>query len=139
MSLTLVMAWSNVIFGQEKISGKVIDDLGVGLPGATVLVKGSNTGVTSDFDGNFEISVNQNDILVVSFLGFATREVRVDSDFLEISLDPASNTLDEVVVAGVAGATSKKKLSVTVNSLSAEQIQDVPASNAAGALMGKVA
>ena len=139
MSLTLVMAWSNVIFGQEKISGKVIDDLGVGLPGATVLVKGTNTGVTSDFDGNFEISVNQNDILVVSFLGFATREVRVDSDFLEISLDPASNTLDEVVVAGVAGATSKKKLSVTVNSLSAEQIQDVPASNAAGALMGKVA
>ena len=55
MSMTLVMAWSNVIFGQEKISGKVIDDLGVGLPGATVLVKGSNTGVTSDFDGNFEI------------------------------------------------------------------------------------
>lgn len=139
MSLTLVMAWSNVIYSQEKISGKVVDDLGGGLPGATVLVKGTNTGVTSDFDGNFEISANSNDILIVSYLGFATKEIRVVSDFVEIVLDPASNALDEVVVAGVAGATSKKKLSVTVNSVSAEQIQDVPASNAAGALLGKVA
>ena len=139
MSLSLVMAWSNVIYSQEKISGKVVDDLGGGLPGATVLVKGTNTGVTSDFDGNFEISANSNDILIVSYLGFATKEIRIVSDFLEISLDPASNALDEVVVAGVAGATSKKKLSVTVNSVSAEQIQDVPASNAAGALLGKVA
>lgn len=139
MSLTLVMALSSVIYSQEKISGKVVDDLGGGLPGATILVKGTNTGVTSDFDGNFEISANSNDILIVSYLGFATKEIRVVSDFVEIVLDPASNALDEVVVAGVAGATSKKKLSVTVNSVSAEQIQDVPASNAAGALLGKVA
>jgi len=58
---------------------------------------------------------------------------------INVSLEEDAQALDEVVVAGVAGATSKKKLSVTVNTLSAESIQDVPASSAAGALLGKVA
>jgi len=128
-----------ISYGQSTVTGTVTDDSGVPLPGATIVVKGTNNGVSTDFDGNFSIEAMQNSILQVSFIGYETKEIRVEGDNLMISLAEAANTLDEVVVAGVAGATSKKKLSVTVNTLSAEQIQDVPASSAAGALLGKVA
>jgi len=128
-----------ISYGQSTVTGTVTDDSGVPLPGATIVVKGTNNGVSTDFDGNFSIEAMQNSILQVSFIGYETKEIRVEGDNLMISLAEAANALDEVVVAGVAGATSKKKLSVTVNTLSAEQIQDVPASSAAGALLGKVA
>jgi len=135
----MVMLIAFISYGQSTVTGTVTDDSGVPLPGATIVVKGTNNGVSSDFDGNFSIEAMQNSILQVSFIGYETKEIRVEGDNLMISLAEAANALDEVVVAGVAGATSKKKLSVTVNTLSAEQIQDVPASSAAGALLGKVA
>ena len=136
---SMVMLIAFISYGQSTVTGTVTDDSGVPLPGATIVVKGTNNGVSSDFDGNFSIEAMQNSILQVSFIGYETKEIRVEGDNLMISLAEAANALDEVVVAGVAGATSKKKLSVTVNTLSAEQIQDVPASSAAGALLGKVA
>ena len=135
----MVMLIAFISYGQSTVTGTVTDDSGVPLPGATIVVKGTNNGVSTDFDGNFSIEAMQNSILQVSFIGYETKEIRVEGDNLMISLAEAANALDEVVVAGVAGATSKKKLSVTVNTLSAEQIQDVPASSAAGALLGKVA
>jgi len=136
---SMVMLIAFISYGQSTVTGTVTDDSGVPLPGATIVVKGTNNGVSTDFDGNFSIEAMQNSILQVSFIGYETKEIRVEGDNLMISLAEAANALDEVVVAGVAGATSKKKLSVTVNTLSAEQIQDVPASSAAGALLGKVA
>lgn len=136
LSFMIMFQWG---FAQMSVTGTVSDSAGVPLPGATVVVDGTSNGVTTDFDGVYSIMANQGDVLSISYVGFATQKVTVGaSATINVSLFP-DNELEEVVVAGVAGATSKKKLSVTVASLSAEDIEAVPASSAAGALLGKVA
>ena len=124
---------------QVTVSGNITDENGVPLPGATVIEVGTNNGVSSDFDGNYSITVAGTSQLEFSFVGYVTVVQDVNSqDTINVSL-AAAGELEEVVVSGVAGATSKKKLSVTVATLSAEEIEAVPASSAAGALLGKVA
>jgi TonB-linked SusC/RagA family outer membrane protein len=138
LTLSLMMVF-HVTFAQNSISGVVSDDTGVPLPGATVQVVGTSNGVTTDFDGNYTIMANQGDDISFSFVGFVSQNVTVGtSNSINVQLS-ASSALDEVIVTGVAGATSRKKLSVTVASLSTEEIEKVPASSAAGALLGKVA
>ena len=138
LTLSLMMVF-HVTFAQNSITGVVSDDTGVPLPGATVQVVGTSNGVTTDFDGNYTIMANQGDDISFSFVGFVSQNVTVGtSNSINVQLS-ASSALDEVIVTGVAGATSRKKLSVTVASLSTEEIEKVPASSAAGALLGKVA
>ena len=138
LTLSLMMVF-HVTFAQTSVSGVVSDDTGVPLPGATVQVVGTSNGVTTDFDGNYTIMANQGDEISFSFVGFVSQNVTVGtSNSINVQLSPTA-ALDEVVVTGVAGATSRKKLSVTVASLSTEEIEKVPASSAAGALLGKVA
>jgi TonB-linked SusC/RagA family outer membrane protein len=138
LTLSLMMVF-HVTFAQNSVSGVVSDDTGVPLPGATVQVVGTSNGVTTDFDGNYTIMANQGDVISFSFVGFVSQDVTVGtSSSINVQLSPTA-ALDEVVVTGVAGATSRKKLSVTVASLSADEIEKVPASSASGALLGKVA
>ncbi|MFV0564233.1 MAG: carboxypeptidase-like regulatory domain-containing protein, partial [Flavobacteriaceae bacterium] len=77
--LTLLLAFVvQLTFAQEKtISGTVTDDSGLPLPGATVLVKGTTRGASTDFDGNYSINAAQGATLVVSFVGYTTKEVKV--------------------------------------------------------------
>ena len=136
LSFLIMFQWS---FAQMSVTGTVSDEDGVPIPGATVLVVGTTNGVTTDFDGNYAIMANEGDVLSVSYVGYTAVETTVGSaSTINFTLS-ASTQLDEVVVSGVAGATSRKKLSVTVATLSAEDIEAVPASSASGALMGKVA
>ena len=81
------------------------------IPGATVLVKGTTIGTNTDFDGNFSLdNVTQGDILVVSFIGYATQEVFVDSKLnYNIILSEDVETLDEVVIMGY-GTQLKKEV-----------------------------
>jgi TonB-linked SusC/RagA family outer membrane protein len=96
----------------KNIKGKVKDDMGLTVPGATVLEKGTSNGVTTDFDGNFQMSVSDANtaVLVFSFLGFETQEVPV-AGRLEVNIDFASSAsvLEEVVVVGY-GTTTKKEV-----------------------------
>lgn len=127
-------------YGQKtKISGNVSDESG-GLPGVTVTVRGGNVGASTDFDGAFSISAKVGDVLIFSYLGYETQEVAVESEEdINVVLVEGSNQLDEVIVSGVAGGTSRKKLSVSVAKIGSEEITNAPAANAAGALQGKVA
>lgn len=127
-------------FAQTKtVTGTVTDDSGIPLPGVNIVVDGSTAGTQTDFDGNYSISADQGATIVFSYIGFTTQEIIVgDSSTINVKLT-AGETLDEVVVTGVAGATSRKKLSVTVNKVSSEAIENVPATSAASALQGKVA
>ena len=105
-------------FAQNTVSGTVSDTEGLPLPGATVVVQGTSIGVTSDFDGNYSITASEGDVLVFSYVGYASQSITVgESAVINVSLQ-SSTQLDEVVVSGVAGATSRKKLSVTVATLS---------------------
>lgn len=140
--LTLFLAFVvQLTFAQEKtVTGTVNDEAGIPMPGVNVLVEGSNAGTQTDFDGNYSISVTDSQTLVFSYVGFATaRKVVGQQSTINVVLAVDANSLDEVIVTGVAGATSKKKLSVTVASVTAADLEKVPAGSAASALQGKVA
>ncbi len=86
---------------QNTISGTVYDDAGVPLPGVSVLVQGTENGVVTDFDGNFQISFEGTQTLVISYVGFATQTIELSqSQNVTINLKPDVAALDEVVVVG---------------------------------------
>ena len=82
----------------QSISGNVSSEDGP-LPGATIVVKGTENGTSTDFDGNFTINASDGDVLIVSFIGFETQEVEVSGDQVDVVL-AEGNELDEVVVTG---------------------------------------
>ena len=101
----------------QNIKGVVLGE-SEPLPGATVLVKGTNNGTTTDFDGNFSIQANQDDILVISFVGFLTQEVEIGNQSnLTISL--LQDLLEEVVVTGY-GTQKKEEITSAIVSISSE-------------------
>jgi TonB-linked SusC/RagA family outer membrane protein len=139
--LTLLLALVvQIAFAQSKtISGSVSDESGP-LPGVSIMIKGTSSGTETDFDGNYSISANTGDVLQFRFIGKETSEMTVgDSNTINVTMSDDAEALDEIIVSGVAGATSRKKLSVTVASVTAKDIEKVPAGSAASALQGKVA
>ncbi|MEN8187119.1 MAG: SusC/RagA family TonB-linked outer membrane protein [Bacteroidota bacterium] len=126
--------------GKRAVTGVVKDDLGVPLPEVNILVQNTDDGTTTDFDGNFTIDVAPEDVLVFSYLGFQDKFVPVGNNFsFDVSLEPATNVLDEVIVAGVASGTSRKKLSVSVAKLDNKALTEVPQASVSSSLTGKVA
>ncbi|HIB37011.1 carboxypeptidase-like regulatory domain-containing protein [Mesonia sp.] len=83
------------------VSGTVVDEEGLPLPGVTVLIKGTSTGTQTDFDGNYTIEANPDDILVFSFVGFSTEQTSAKQSG-QITLNAGNSQLDEVVVTGYA-------------------------------------
>lgn len=139
--LTLFLALVvQISFAQEKtISGTVSDESGA-LPGVSILIKGTTKGTDTDFDGKYTIKANTGDVLVFSYLGYETVEKTIGSKTtINVKLTEGGEILDEIVITGVAGATSRKKLSVTVNKISEKDLENIPTTSAANALQGKVA
>lgn len=100
--LTLFLALVvQLTFAQEKtISGTVTDETGLPLPGTTVLVKGTTAGVSADFDGKYSIQASPNQILMFSFVGYATQEITVGtSNSIDVVMAEDVESLEEVVVA----------------------------------------
>lgn len=121
----------------QSVNGTVTSADGP-LPGATVQVKGTNVGVTTDFDGNFTIEAGADDVLVVSFVGFATQEVAVDGqDSVTVTLE-ADNELDEIVVTGY-GTQKEKEITSAVVSVGVEDFNKGPINDPTQLLQGKVA
>ena len=75
LSLLEMFTFSLGMAQQKSVSGTVLDETGGPLPGATVLVDGTNRGVTTDFDGNFSIQAAEGEVLVVSYVGYATFKI----------------------------------------------------------------
>lgn len=125
----------------RTIQGVVIDETDVPLIGVSVLVKGTSTGTVTDFDGKYTLDVPaENAILVFSYLGMKPQEIPVGaSNTIDVTMTEDVFGLEEVVVSGVASATPKKNLTISVEKLSAESTKDVHASSAVNALQGKVA
>ena len=132
---------SAVILKQQfEISGKVVDDQGVPLAGASIVEKGTTNGTQTDFDGNFSFAVaNEKAILVVSYIGFATKEIPVNgiSD-IDIILTESAAGLDEVVVVGY-GTQKKINLTGAVTQVESEDfIDERPVTSVGQALQGVV-
>src|SRR5690606_8896427 len=124
---------------QRIISGAITDDKGQPLPGANVVEKGTTNGVTADFDGNFSISVkDENAILLVSYIGFATREINVNGQTrIMVSLEESAVGMDEVVVVGY-GTQVKGQMTGSVSTVQGEQLTNRSIGNSTQALQGLV-
>ncbi|MUH37239.1 SusC/RagA family TonB-linked outer membrane protein [Zobellia amurskyensis] len=128
------------VFAQGTITGNITDATDLPLPGASIVVKGTTNGTTSDFDGNYEISVNEfPTTLVFSSLGYASKEVKVTSaSTLNMVLEESAMGLDEVVVSGLATTVKRKNLANAVATVSAAELAGVtPPKTLDGALAGK--
>lgn len=134
LSVTLLWAQQQVV-----VTGKVTDDQNLGLPGVTILVKGTQTGTITDFDGNYSIEVPSNATLVFSYIGFLTREIAVDgrtSINLELTEDIIG--LEEIVVVGY-GELRVRDLTSSIATVNSAELTKTPSGQAMQALQGKVA
>jgi TonB-dependent starch-binding outer membrane protein SusC len=127
-------------FAQGKtVTGMVTDQSNLPVPGVNILVKGTQKGVSTDFDGKYSVSVSSGETLVFSYLGFKTKEIKIGSaNSYNVSLESESSTLDEVVVVGY-GTKKKKDLTGSIVSVGAEEIASRPVQNAVQAMQGKAA
>jgi len=125
-------------FAQVQVKGNVSDSQGEPVPGVTVLVKGTQQGVITDMDGNYNITVpGSESVLVFSFVGMDTQEVVVGNrTTIVVVLTETATDLDEIVVVGY-GTMRKSDVSGAVASVSAKSLQNIVTSDAAAALQGK--
>ena len=123
-----------------QISGNVLDNNGQPLPGANVLEKGTTNGTQTDFDGKFSLDVNNSDaIIVISYVGFTTQEVALDSrSTINVTLQEDSALLDEVVVIGY-GSVKKSDLTGSVTSVTSKDFNKNVSANIDQLFQGKAA
>lgn len=123
---------------EAVIKGKVYDENGISIPGATITVKGTTKVTTSDFDGVFEIKAPQNGILVISFIGYKTVQESINGkSSITVRLNSESQDLSEVVVVGYG--TQKKSVSTgAISSVKAKDLEKVPNGRIEQTLQGRV-
>ena len=141
LSLLLSFAFLFVsinLFSQQIISGNVSDSEGNPLPGVSIVELNTTNGVVSDFDGNFQLSVDSNAVLVFSYLGYITQQVSDLSSSMSVTLEEDVSKLEEVVVVGY-GSQTKKTLTGAVGTVDSEALTLKPAQNTSELMMGQVA
>ncbi|WP_276496760.1 TonB-dependent receptor [Pontibacter litorisediminis] len=122
---------------EVTVTGKVTDKDGVGLPGVTVVLKGTNKGAPTDSEGNFTITVpDGNGTLVFSYIGFQTQEVEINGrSSISVTLSEDTKSLEEVVIVGY-GTQKKANLTGAVEQVNAEDIALRPSADISSALQG---
>ena len=127
-------------FGQQtlQVTGWVTDLDGTGIPGVTILVKGTQQGAITDLEGSYQISVPSDGILLFSFIGYATQQIEVSGqNRLDVQLTEIAFDMDEVVVIGY-GTAAVKDVTGTISVVKADEIASQPVANVVQALQGKV-
>lgn len=138
LTLLVGMFLSVDAFAQHiTVKGLVKDGTGEPVIGANVLVKGTTNGTITDFDGNFQLSANQGDIIVVSFIGFASQELPAAAN-MNIVLKDDTEMLNEVVVVGY-GRTKKNDLTGSVTAIKPDALSKGITNNASDMMVGKIA
>jgi TonB-dependent SusC/RagA subfamily outer membrane receptor len=128
------------VAGAHTVTGKITSDNGEALPGVTIVVKGTTTGVTTGVDGTYTVSVpGDNSVLIISSVGFQKKEIAVGNrTSLSQSLVPETQALNEIQVVGY-GTQKKSQVTGAISSVSDEQLRDVPVANIGQALQGRAA
>lgn len=129
---------SNVKLVQNQIRGTVVSEDGIPLAGANIVEKGTSNGALTDFDGNFTLSVPENAILIISYLGFTTQEIAVNGQTnLVITLSEDATGLDEVVVTAY-GTTNKRSFTGSATKVATETLSRTAAASFETSLQGSV-
>ncbi len=132
--------WSLQAQTNLDVRGVVTDVSGEPLPGVNIVVKGTLQGVVSDFDGNYQITVNSDDaVLVFSYIGYLSQEHAISGrSEINVALEEDQKELDEVVVIGY-GTVAKKDVTTAVSTVSVKDMDERPIVSAAQAIQGKAA
>lgn len=146
-SVFLITLMVLVSFNMEAQSGGQVSGTvtasedGMPLPGVSIVLQGTGSGVTTNFDGNYSLAVpNAEGILVFSYLGFETREINVNGrSTVNVSMDASTQALDEVVVTALGIRREEKSLGYSVENVAAEELTRVAQENVLNSLSGKVA
>lgn len=121
----------------RDIKGVIVDETGEPVIGANVSVEGTTIGTITDIDGNFALSVPENAVLKISYIGYMTEKVSVQGkSIFKIKLKEDTQALDEVIVVGY-GTTSTRKMVGAVTAMKTDKIDQLPFSNTASALQGR--
>ncbi|UII81638.1 SusC/RagA family TonB-linked outer membrane protein [Flagellimonas sp. CMM7] len=137
----LVILASFMGYSQTTFTGTVLDENSVPMPGASVVIKGSSTGVATDFDGKFQIQLAQDeDVLVVSYIGYLPQEFDITGKTnATIILQPDSQKLNEVVVTALGIKKEKKRLGYSVQEVQGDNLVTARETNVTNSLAGRVA
>ncbi len=131
---------AQITFAQDRVvSGVVSDNAGLPLPGVSVLVKGTQSGAQTDFDGKFSIKATSSQVLIFSYIGMKTREVAASSTSLNVKMTSDAVELEGVVVTALGIKREKKSLGYSSQKLEAAEINTSPTANFLNNLSGKVA
>jgi TonB-linked SusC/RagA family outer membrane protein len=125
---------------QAEVIGKIVDSEGLEATGATIVVKGTQTGTVADYQGNYKITVpdGQNSVLVFSFIGLETKEVKVNGQkVVNVVLEQSAVMLSEVVSVGY-GTMRRRDITGSVASVDTRELEKVPVSSVAQALNGRI-
>ena len=136
----LIVVLSNALALQDiKVTGRITGSIGEALPGVSVSLKGSAIGTTTDNNGDFTLTVPENGTLVISYIGYLSQEVKVNSQsVINIKLVPSGKSMDEVVVIGYGQAT-KRDLTGSIVKVDGKVVADKPNPNPISSLQGQVA
>lgn len=132
--LAVQLTWAQ----KKTVTGKVTDVSGAPLYGISILEKGTRNGTSTSPAGSFTLTVSPNAKLIVSAVGFEPKEVSADADNLQVQLVQDTRAMSEVVVTGTGVATTKRKLGISVESISGDKLPQVPAATLDQAIIGKV-
>lgn len=137
--IILLLAGMNAWAQTKQVSGVVTDGTGETVIGASVLEKGTTNGTITDLDGKFILTVNDNAVLQISYVGYTTQEVPVKGKTsFNITLKEDSEMLEEVVVVGY-GAQKKESVVGAISQVSNKELLQSPAANVSQAISGKIA
>src|SRR5690606_21043297 len=127
------------VIEQQQVTGTVTDaQTGAPVPGANIVEKGTTNGTTTDFDGNYAITVNAGASLEISSVGYKSLEIAVGGQAtLDLSLDPDVTALEEIVVVGY-GVQKRQDLTGAVSVVKTEELTQQPAADVTNQLQGRV-
>ncbi|MDG1871122.1 MAG: SusC/RagA family TonB-linked outer membrane protein [Flavobacterium sp.] len=136
----LLTLMAQLTFAQERsVTGVVSDNTGMPIPGASVLVKGTKSGTQTDFDGKFTISASPSQVLLFSYIGMTTKEVKATTANLNVVLTGESIELEGVVVTALGITREKKSLGYGTQKVDGDEVNNIPSTNFVNNLSGKVA
>jgi TonB-dependent starch-binding outer membrane protein SusC len=137
--LTLLVLSAGAAFAQRTVSGTVLDEYGVGLPGVSILVKGTTTGTATDIDGKYSLNVpNNQSTLVFSFIGYKAIEQVVGArSVIDVKMAPDERTLTELVVTGYS-IDSRRETTGAIATVNPRDLTVIPTGNVEQTLQGRV-
>lgn len=123
----------------REITGRITGANETPLNAATVQIKNAGSGTSADYNGFFKIAAPANSVLIVSAVGYETKELNIGSQtFVAVELSADIRPLSDVVVTGIGVATSKRRLGISVEAISADKLPQVPSASVDQALIGKI-